>query len=144
LGGTFFHLRMTCMIRLLVAVSGCTYRGQLYRSGSQWVSDVDPCVHYHCQAAVLTRSVTKCVITCSHPIIVPNHCCPHCPGEMRYVRINWRKFARQFLNLNTSQMPTAVAAHKVRLQKDGTAIVLFIQSLRFSPCFTAVELRHTV
>ena len=77
---------------LWLRLAGCMYRGQLYHSGSQWVSDVDPCVHYYCQAAVLTRSITKCVITCSNPIILPNHCCPHCPGET-YVIVRWSLFA---------------------------------------------------
>jgi len=69
---------------MFVAVSraGCRYRGRLYRSGSQWVSDAQPCVHYHCLAGVLTRSVTRCVITCNDPIVLPDHCCPHCPGEL--------------------------------------------------------------
>lgn len=60
---------------------GCSYKGDEWRSSSQWTDPQDPCISYTCQASVLTKSRIQCYTPCKNPLPpATGECCPKCQG----------------------------------------------------------------
>ncbi|KAL1490741.1 hypothetical protein ABEB36_013389 [Hypothenemus hampei] len=59
---------------------GCTYKGILHSSHTEWLDPLNPCKVFRCEASVVTVSDLQCYTPCGNPLPPePGKCCSTCP-----------------------------------------------------------------